>query len=78
MRSVTRESAMTATLTLNFEDGTSKQITLAHAVELDVSSHLKQSLEFRQTKPDRWIMSYTKPLFDGKKISTITFAKDAP
>lgn len=64
-----------ASLVIEFEDGSSKRINVYVAVELDVSAERKQSIEFRQVKPDRWLMSFTKPVFDGKPIKAINFTK---
>jgi hypothetical protein len=58
-------------LTLTFKDGTTKTIELKNAIEIDVKGPHKQSIEFRQTNGDTWIMSFTKSFFDGKKISKI-------
>jgi len=63
-------------LTIEFEDGSSKEIILSHAVEIDVSANQRQSLEFRQTKGDKWIMAFTKPAFEGKKFANISVRKE--
>ncbi len=64
-----------ATLTLTFEDGSSKQIDVHVAIEIDVSPERKQSIEFRQSSNGKWVMSFTKPIFEGKRIESIAFVK---
>lgn len=66
----------TATLTLSFEDGSEKIIPLKNAIELGVGPSAKQSLEFRETNSGEWVMAFTRPLFDGKKIKSATFVKE--
>lgn len=67
---------MTATLSINFEDGTSKQIELTSVIEMRITPERRQSLEFRETTKG-WVMAYTTPLFEDKKISDISIYKNA-
>lgn len=66
---------MTANLTIEFEDGTTKTIQLERAFEIDTTPPLKQSIEFRETNKG-WVMSFTKPLFEGKKFKSIQVSKN--
>lgn len=66
----------TATLTLNFEDGTHKDIILSKAIELRIGEERKQSLEFRETKNGEWVMAYTSPLLEGKSLKNVNMEKN--
>ena len=58
---------MTATLTITFDDGSSRQITVEKAVEVNTSTEF-QELSFRSTRKG-WVMAFTKSLFEGKKLA---------
>lgn len=59
-------------LSICFTDGSFCQIEIANAIELKVRPEAKQSLEFREIKSsNKWVMAYTSPLFEGKKIEKI-------
>lgn len=67
---------MTATLKINFDDGSSKEITLHKAIEMRVGPERKQSIEFRETSDGTWVMAFTSPLFESKKFSNIEVFKN--
>lgn len=69
---------MTALLTISFDDGTTKQIVVDKAIEVDTSS-TQQELSFRRTKKG-WVMAFTKSLLDGKKLANdfLTASKQNP
>lgn len=54
-----------AKLTVYFDDGTSKDIVLEKAIEIDTAG--KQELSFRETAKG-WVMTFTKSILDGKKL----------
>jgi hypothetical protein len=60
---------MTATLTLNFTDGTSKEILIDRVIEIDTPG--KQEISFRET-PKGWVMAFTKSVKDGKMFAENT------
>lgn len=65
-------------LSIRFDNGDFLTLPIDKVIELDVSIQRKQSVEFRQIDKG-WIMSYTKPLFQGavpRKLKSITFTKD--
>lgn len=65
-------------LSIRFDNGDFLTLPIDKVIELDVSIQRKQSVEFRQIDKG-WIMSYTKPLFQGavpRKLKSITFIKD--
>ncbi len=66
---------MKATLTLTFEDGSTRELELQHAVEIGVGPQAKESISFHQKASGEWIMAFTKPTFQGKKISTVKMEK---
>jgi hypothetical protein len=68
---------MTATLKIEFEDGTSKEIVLNKAIEINIGSDRKQSIEFRETKNGEWVMAFTSPVLEGKNFKEITISKNA-
>lgn len=57
-------------LTIHFTDGTSKEIPILKAYEIQLGPEYKQSIEFRQTGKG-WVMSYTKSVLDGKNPTSI-------
>lgn len=57
---------MVATLKLNFDDGSSKEIILTKAIEIDTNG--KQEISFRET-PKGWVMAFTKSVKDGKMFA---------
>jgi hypothetical protein len=67
---------MTATLQIKFDDGTTEDIILQKAIELDIGEDRKQSIEFRETKNGQWVMTFTKPIFKGKKFEHISIMKN--
>lgn len=67
---------MTATLQIQFEDGTTKDILLNKAIEMKVGSERKQSIEFRETKDGEWVMAFTSPIFESKKFKQISITKN--
>jgi hypothetical protein len=60
---------MSALLTLRFDDGTERVITLKNSIEMNVSPERKQSIEFRETNDGVWVMAFTKPVLQGKKLA---------
>lgn len=62
---------MTATLTVNFSDGSSKTIELKKLIEID--THGVQEIGFRQTKSGEWLMTCTKSFLEGKNLSDHSF-----
>lgn len=66
---------MTARLTIEFEDGSSKVIELAKAVEIDLPAGRPQSIDLRQTNNGSWVMAFTKALFEGKKLKSLGVEK---
>ena len=66
---------MKASLTLDFEDGSQTVLTLSKAIEINTLPQTKQSLCFNQTSKGDWVMSFTKAMFEGKKINTISMKK---
>lgn len=69
---------MTATLTIQFEDGSAETISLANAIEIGTDPSRPQSLEFRQTKDGKWVMTFTAGLWRGRKFQEIRVKKDSP
>lgn len=68
--------AMTASLTITFEDGTTKELPLCgNAIEID--HNRLQEIRFGQTKKG-WMFSFTKPTMEGKKIREIKFSNSTP
>lgn len=69
---------MTATLMITFDDGSSRQIAVGKAIEIDTASEF-QELSFRSTRKG-WVMAFTKPLFEGKKLADnfLSAAKQRP
>ena len=68
---------MTASLTITYSDGSTKVISLGEKlVELDLPSHMRQSIAVNQTAMGEFRLSYSKPLMDGKSWSEITIRKD--
>lgn len=61
----------TAILTLTFEDGHQQHIRIKGTIELGVTPQAKQSIEFRETSGGSWVMAFTKPIFNGRKIQSI-------
>lgn len=66
----------TAQLTLKYEDDTSQTILISNVIELGVTPQARQSIEFREVSDGSWVMAFTKPVFQGKKISTINLTKN--
>ncbi len=67
---------MNATLTIEFEDGTSKVIDLGpKCIEIDISPESRQSIAINGNAAGSFLMSFTKPLMDGKKFKSITIKK---
>lgn len=58
-------------LTLEFTDGTTKEIELDHAVE--AKHHGLQSFEFRELKEGKWILYFVSRLFGGRKLKRAVF-----
>jgi hypothetical protein len=71
-----KNKGQTATVTINFEDGTTKEIKLNYAVEINTSADKLKCLEIRETRSGEWILSFTASLFEGKKLKTFDFKKD--
>ena len=61
-------------MSIEFEDGSIKEIELNRAIEIDIPPTRKQSIAFGETK-NGWLMSFTKPLFEGKKFKEIKITK---
>ncbi len=59
---------MTATLTINFEDGQSQVIELDHVVEIKVPT---PSVEFAMNKSGKWTMRITTGLTGGKRLADV-------
>lgn len=59
------------TLTIHFTDGSSKEVYITKAFELQISPERKQSIEFRETGKG-WVMSYSKGTFEGKELESLT------
>lgn len=64
----------TGLMSIKFEDGSTTEIVLEKAIELDLPSTAKQSIQFSQSGKG-WLMSFTKPLFEGKKFKEIRITK---
>lgn len=64
----------TALMSIEFEDGSTTEIKLNKAFEIDIPPTRKQSIAFAETK-NGWLMSFTKPLFEGKKFKEIKITK---
>jgi len=58
-----------ATLTIDFDDGTQEIITLSSTVELKLSDDRLKSIEFRECKNGKWIMSFASHLFKDRKFA---------
>ena len=71
-----KKNKQTGTVTINFEDGTSKEIKLAYAVSINTSDDKLKCLEIRETRGGEWILSFTTSLFEGKKLRDFNFKKD--
>ena len=73
---------MTATLRIEFEDGTFWEQELDRAIALRVSPERKQSIEFRETVDKggnrKWVMAFTEPVMQGMKFRSITITKNTP
>lgn len=67
---------MTATLTIQFDDGSAETITLDHAIEINTSPDKLQALEFRETKQGKWVMTFTAELWRGRRFQEIHVGKD--
>lgn len=72
-----KHAPMTATLTIDFEDGTQEKIELDKAIELKLSDERLKSIEFRECKNGKWIMSYASHLFKGRKFTNVHCSKEA-
>lgn len=57
-----------AKLTLHFNDGTTQEIELIKAIELDTSG--RQEISFRET-PKGWVMAFTKSVKEGKMFGDL-------
>lgn len=66
---------MKPTLTIQFEDGSSKEITLSPKVLVSSHSGL-QAIEFRENRSGEWSLYFTERTMEGKKIESITFQKN--
>lgn len=65
---------MKTTLTIQFEDGSSKEIALSPKVL--VSSHPGlQAIEFRENRSGEWSLYFTERTMEGKKLKSIQFTK---
>lgn len=67
---------MTATLEINYEDGTKESIVLDRAIELNISEDRPKSLCFNQLTNGKWVMTVTKHLFNGKKFDNVQCSKN--
>jgi len=59
-----------AKLILTFDDGTTKEIVLNNAVEINVPG---QEVGIRQDKKGQWFMYYKPETFEGKKLAEDNF-----
>jgi hypothetical protein len=67
---------MNASLTISFEDGTTKVISLGQkCIEIDLPPESRQSIAVNQTPRGEFRLSFTKPMMDGKKFKSITIMK---
>jgi len=66
---------MTATLTINFEDGTYREIPIVKVLEASVPG--TQEVSFRETSNGQWIMVMTKSVRGNKKLSKFGFLSAA-
>lgn len=65
-----------ASLIITFKDGSTKELDLCkHVICLNHSG--KQEIRFGETNKG-WIMSYTDPTMEGKKVRAITFTNHTP
>jgi hypothetical protein len=61
---------MTATLTLAFNDGSTREISLTKAIEVDTPG--RREISFREAASG-WVMTFTKSLKDGKTFDSHNF-----
>lgn len=55
-----------AKLTINFDDGSSKEIIIDHALMIDVPG---ESIGFNQNKKGAWNMYFKPQLLEGKNLA---------
>lgn len=67
---------MTATLEINYEDGSKETILLEKVIELQLPDDRPKSLSFNQTTKGTWLMTITKNLFNGKKFDNVYCSKN--
>lgn len=56
-----------ARLTVTFENGSARVITLKKVIVIDTSG--KQELSFRETSNGEWVMAVTKSMLESKQLA---------
>jgi hypothetical protein len=68
---------MIAHAIIQFTDGTSKVLDLGEkCIELDLPSHMRQSIAVNQTAGGGFKLSFTTGLMEGRKWESITIRKE--